>query len=152
MDRLVGTELGPTEWHTVTQSDINAFADTTGDTQWIHVDVERASAESPFGGTVAHGFLTLSLISRFLFEVDLFPTSAKQIINYGIDRARFITPVRAGTRVRARIEVLNVQDRPDGSKLVKCQATIEVENADRPALVAEVLNLLVPHAAGKATL
>lgn len=150
LDRLVSTELGPTEWHTVTQSDINAFADTTGDTQWIHVDVERASAESPFGGTIAHGFLTLSLISRFLFEVDLFPRTAKQIINYGLDRARFITPVRAGSRVRARFHVLNVQNRADGSMLVKCQATVEVENADRPALVAEVLNLIVPASTGVA--
>lgn len=144
LNKLADQELGPTAWHTITQADINAFADTTGDAQWIHVDVERARAESPYESTIAHGFLTLSLISKFLFEVDVFPRSAKQIINYGLDRARFISPVRAGERVRARIRVQGVQERADGSTLVKCQATVEIENSSRPALVAEVLNLLAP--------
>lgn len=133
---LVGTELGPSDWIDVTQSRIDTFAVATDDHQWIHVDVERAK-EGPFGGPVAHGFLTLSLLIPLwseLFDVD--GVSAK--VNYGLDRVRFTSPVRAGSRIRLVATIASVEEVKGGYQLgVSC--VIEIEGAGRPAVVADFL-------------
>ena len=138
----VGREIGPGEWHEITQERVNQFAEATGDHQWIHVDVEKA-AEGPFGGTIAHGYLTLSLIPMLNWELWTV-TGVAMGVNYGSDKVRFLTPVRVGSRVRLRVKVLSVDARPDGSLLVKNEATVEVEGSDKPALIAHTLSLTVP--------
>ena len=135
-------ELGTSDWHEITQEQINQFAEATGDHQWIHVDPVRA-AEGPFGGTIAHGYLTLSLIPMLNWELWTF-TGAAMGVNYGSDKVRFLTPVRVGSRVRMRGKVLSVDARPDGSLLVKNEVTIEVEGSEKPALIAHTLSLTVP--------
>jgi acyl dehydratase len=139
---FVGREIGPGEWHEITQERVNQFAEATGDHQWIHVDVEQA-AEGPFGGTIAHGYLTLSLIPMLSWELWTY-TGAAMGVNYGSDKVRFLTPVRVGARVRLRATVLAVDARPDGSLLVKNEVTVDVEGSDKPALVAQTLALVVP--------
>ncbi|MCU1602061.1 MAG: dehydratase [Frankiales bacterium] len=138
----VGKEIGPGEWHEITQERVNTFAEATGDHQWIHLDVEKAK-DGPFGGTIAHGYLTLSLVPMLNWELWTY-TGVAMGVNYGSDKVRFLTPVRVGSRVRARTTVLSADLRPDGSYLVKNQVTIEVEGSDKPALVAETLSLAVP--------
>ena len=138
----IGKEIGPGEWHEITQERVDQFAEATGDHQWIHVDPARA-AEGPFGGTIAHGYLTLSLIPMLNWELWTF-TGAAMGVNYGSDKVRFLTPVRVGSRVRMRGKVLSVDARPDGSLLVKNEVTIEVEGSDKPALIAHTLSLPVP--------
>ncbi|GAA1827920.1 MaoC family dehydratase [Pseudonocardia ailaonensis] len=139
LDRLpdhVGRTLGPTDWLTVEQARIDGFADATGDDQWIHVDPVRAAA-SPFGGTIAHGYLTLALSSYFLpqlFVVD----EAGMAINYGLDRVRFPSPVRSGSRVRCEAHLAAVDPVTGGFQL-RTRATLSVDGADRPACVAELL-------------
>jgi acyl dehydratase len=137
----VGTQLGETEWLEITQQQVNQFADATGDHQWIHVDVERA-ASGPYGGTIAHGYLTLSLIARFgeeLFSVE--GVTAK--LNYGVNKVRFPTPVPVGSRVRAGASIAGAQETPAGVQ-VSLQWVIELENSTKPACVAETVVLLVP--------
>ncbi|HET7665035.1 MAG TPA: MaoC family dehydratase [Mycobacterium sp.] len=137
LDELVaaqGSQLGPTDWLEVTQERVNLFADATDDHQWIHVDPERA-ANGPFGGTIAHGLLTLSLLPHFthqLYTVD----NVSMAINYGYNKVRFITPVRVGSRVRARAEIAKV-DQLDGAVQATVPVTVEIEGSDRPAAVAE---------------
>src|SRR5271157_4364173 len=142
-DRL-GSELGVSDWMLVDQELINEFAKCTGDRQWIHVDVERARRESPFGGPVAHGYLTLSLIGPLSLDVGVVPSDAAAGFNYGLDKVRFLAPVPAGGRVRLRVVLDNVEERNDGQLLVMTRNTIEIENSDKPALIAEALALLVP--------
>ena len=134
MQALVEQEIGPSEWRTVTQEDINAFAALSGDDQWIHVDVEKAK-HSPFKSTIAHGFLTLSLLPLFTGECVRMP-SVKMGINYGTNKVRFITPVPVGSRLRGRFAIKEVEDIPGGVQVVML-ATIEIEGADKPACVAE---------------
>ena len=129
-----GTELGPTEWLEVNQDRVNLFADATDDHQWIHVDPERA-ANGPFGGTIAHGLLTLSLLPHFthqLYTVD----NIAMAINYGYNKVRFITPVRVGSKVRARAEIAKV-DQLDGAVQATVTVTVEIDGSDKPAAVAE---------------
>ena len=140
---LVGQELGVSGWTTVDQARIDAFAAVTGDDQWIHVDVERARRESPFGGTVAHGYLTLSLLPALRAEVGFAPSDAGPAVNYGLDRVRFLAPVRAGARVRVRVVLEGAEPKGRGA-LVKTRNTVEVEGADDPALVADALTLYLP--------
>ena len=140
----VGSELGVSDWMVVEQGRINEFAECTGDRQWIHVDVDRARRESPFGGPVAHGYLTLSLIGPLSLEVGVVPSDAAAGFNYGLDKVRFMAPVPAGGRVRLRVVLDTVEERKDGQLLVKTKNTIEIENSDKPALIAEALALLVP--------
>ena len=142
-DRL-GSELGVSDWMLVDQERINEFADCTGDRQWIHVDVERAKRESPFGGPVAHGYLTLSLIGPLSLDVGVVPSDAAAGFNYGLDKVRFLAPVPAGRRVRLRVVLDTVEERNDGQLLVKTKNTVEIENSDKPALIADALALLVP--------
>lgn len=133
----VGEELGVGEWVEVTQDRINTFADATGDHQWIHVDEERAK-QGPFGGTIAHGYLTLSLIPS-LGGGGLGLDGVKMGVNYGLDRVRFITPVAAGARVRARRKLLDVRE-GEGFVQMKVEVTVEIEAKDKPACVAETLS------------
>jgi acyl dehydratase len=140
---LVGRDLGVSSWVTLDQTMINAFAECTGDRQWIHVDVERAKRESPFGGTIAHGYLTLSLIAPATFELLVEPAGAKQAFNYGLDRVRFVAPVRTGARVRVRIKVLSVEDKGGGRLLVTTVNTVEIEGENKPALTAVALAMLI---------
>ena len=129
-----GSQLGPTDWLEVTQERVNLFADATDDHQWIHVDPERA-ANGPFGGTIAHGLLTLSLLPHFthqLYTVD----NIAMAVNYGYNKVRFITPVRVGVKIRARAEIAKV-DQLDGAVQATVPATVEIEGSDKPAAVAE---------------
>ena len=140
-----GSELGVSDWMLVDQQRIDEFADCTGDRQWIHVDVERAKRESPFGGPVAHGYLTLSLIGPLSLNVGVVPSDAAAGFNYGLDKVRFLAPVPAGGRVRLRVVLENVEEKNNGQLLVRTKNTVEIENSDKPALIAETLALLVPH-------
>jgi acyl dehydratase len=143
LDEFVGQELGVSDWVTIDQARIDTFAQCTGDNQWIHVDVERAARESPFGGTIAHGYLTLSLLASLAMEVGLIPADASAGLNYGLDKVRFITPVRAGARVRSRIVLLEVERKDRGRVILKTSNELQIEGADTPALIAETLALLV---------
>jgi acyl dehydratase len=136
LERLVGTGIGPSDWREVTQEDVDAFADVTGDDQWIHVDVERARQESPFGTTVAHGNLTLSMIDGFRKEL-LESSGFKLGVNYGWNRVRFPAPVPTGSRVRASVKVGSVDEVGDGWWQVVQQWTVEVEGSEKPACVGE---------------
>ncbi|MBX6384113.1 MAG: MaoC family dehydratase [Microbispora sp.] len=136
-----GEHLGYSEWREITQERVNLFADATGDHQWIHVDPERAK-DGPFGTTIAHGYLTLSLLPSLvgeLYRVD----GLRMAINYGLNKVRFPRPVPVGSRVRAGAEIVDVKGTPSGT-LVNLRVTIEVEGVDKPACVAETLTLFVP--------
>lgn len=137
-----GTELGPSDWLLIDQQRINQFAEATNDHQFIHVDPEKAAA-TPFGSTIAHGFLSLSLISHLVGQIMLKPKGVVMGINYGSDKVRFLQPVKVNSRVRARARVEKVSARPGGQFLTKITATIEIENEIRPALVAEILSLYI---------
>ena len=139
-----GTEVGASPWRTVTQEIIDKFADATDDHQFIHVDPKRAASETPFGGTIAHGFLVLSLLSAMTYET-LPPLEGEGIgINYGFERIRFVTPVKAGARIRARFVLAEVNVRPSGVVQMSYDVTIEVENTVKPALTARWLTLTMP--------
>ena len=133
----VGTEIGVTDWMEITQDRVNAFADATDDHQFIHVDPERAS-RTPFGGTIAHGFLTLSLTVPMSFAVELAVGEPKMAINYGLDRVRFPAPVRVGSNLRARV-VLHAVSEVAGGIQVNRTVTMEVEGTEKPAMVAETV-------------
>src|SRR5947209_6083491 len=138
--KLVGRELGPSEWMTVDQAMIDKFAEATGDHQWIHVDVERAKKEMPGGKTIAHGYLTLSLLPR-LAPTLLKVNKRKRGINYGSNKIRFTNPVPAGSRIRLKQTIKAVEDVPDNGVRITSEMVIEVEGQERPALVAEVLSI-----------
>ena len=140
---FVGQELGVSEWITIDQERIDAFADATGDHQWIHVDVERARAESPLGTTIAHGYLTLALLPGLTGSLALFPAGTTYALNYGTDKIRFVSPVRAGDRIRARVSLSEVTPRGDGRLLLKTTNTVEIEGEEKPAMIAELLVLIV---------
>lgn len=138
----VGTHLGFSDWTEITQQRVDEFADATGDHQFIHVDVEKAK-QTPFGGTIAHGFLTLSLISRMAAEAMLVPDTSRMVVNYGLDRVRFLAPVISGSRVRGRFRLDSVEEKAPGQILLRHTVTVEIEGAGRPALTAEWLALIV---------
>ncbi|MGA7227237.1 MAG: MaoC family dehydratase [Acidimicrobiia bacterium] len=135
---LIGSEIGVSDWMEVTQDRVNAFADATDDHQWIHVDQQRA-AQGPFGSTIAHGFLTLSLTVKLSSEVELDVGSPRMAINYGLEKVRFPAPVPVGSRIRARVRLVSVSD-VDGGIQVNRQVTIEVEGQEKPAMVAETVS------------
>jgi acyl dehydratase len=141
LKKAVGEHLGHSDWHTVTQEKVNQFADATGDHQWIHVDTEKAKS-GPFGGTIAHGYMTLSLIP--MLHAQIYRVEGLSMgINYGTNKVRFPTPVPVGSRVRAGAEVVEVNDIPQGAQAV-VRTTIEVEDTDKPACVADSVVVLVP--------
>ncbi|WP_193174887.1 MaoC family dehydratase [Oricola nitratireducens] len=139
----IGTEIGRSEWRTVTQEMINLFADATDDHQWIHLDQERAAKETPFGTTIAHGFLTLSLLSTLAYEALPALEGATMGINYGFDKIRFMAPVRAGAKVRAVFTLADADIRPSGRVLNTYDVTLEIENSLKPALTATWLTMAV---------
>jgi acyl dehydratase len=140
---FVGRELGASDWVAVDQDRIDRFAACTGDRQWIHVDVERARRESPFGGPIAHGYLSLSLVAAMVMELGVIPPDAATGLNYGLDKVRFIAPVKAGTRVRTRASLLAAEPQSGSRMLLKLQCTLEIEGEAKPALVAETLCMLI---------
>lgn len=140
---LLGQEVGVSNWILVDQAMIDTFGDVTHDTQWIHMDPARAAAETHFGGTIAHGFLTLSLASRFVYDCFQPPKGQVMGINYGFERLRFLTPVTAGSRVRGRFVLNKVEKRSDTAILRETGLTIEIEGQDKPALVADWLGMIV---------
>jgi acyl dehydratase len=133
----VGQELAVSDWFAITQDTINMFADATGDHQWIHVDTARAAAESPFKATIAHGFLTLSLVSALLRSA-VNPTGSRMAINYGLNRVRFVSPVVSGSRVRGRFTLANVEE-TGGSIQATWRVTVERDGGDKPVCVADWL-------------
>jgi acyl dehydratase len=140
---VLGQEIGPSEWRTVTQEDIDRFAELSGDDQWIHVDVERAKRESPFGTTVAHGNLTLSLIDGF--RKDMIASSGFALgVNYGWNKVRFPAPVPAGSRVRARAEVVSVDDVGGGWWQIVTRFTLDVEGSEKPCCVGDSVGRALP--------
>jgi len=143
IDRFVGRELGVSQWVHMDQQRINEFARCTGDNQWIHVDEERAGRESAIGTTIAHGFLTLSVVGPAALEVWIRPAGIRTALNYGIDRVRFIAPVPSGAHVRSRVKLLTVEPKGEGRILITTENTVEVEGREKPALVANVLVMAV---------
>ena len=139
--RRIGDEIGVSSWLTVDQARIDAFADATEDRQFIHTD-PAAAAQTPFGATIAHGFLSLSLLSRMGSEVFLAPEGVKMALNYGLDRVRFLAPVRSGKRVRGRFTLDSVEEKAPGQILFRYTVTVEIEGEDKPALTAEWLGLI----------
>lgn len=137
----LGTEIGVSPWTSIGQSQIQRFAEVTGDHQWIHVDVERASKESPFGGPIAHGYLVLSLLPSLAWQV-LTVQGPRLAVNYGLDRVRFLTPVSADRRVRLRVTLAELREAPMGT-LATYENTFELEGAEKPACIARSLTLYV---------
>ena len=137
---LIGQEVGVSRWLTVDQARIDAFARITEDEQFIHVDPERARA-TPFGGTIAHGFLTLSLASTMSYDAVAPLDGMVMGVNYGFDKLRFLAPVPAGSKVRGRFKLLSAEDKGGGRWLLKHELTVEIEGADKPALIAEWLSM-----------
>lgn len=138
LHELVGQEVALSDWIAVTQEQVDRFADATGDHQWIHVDVERAKKELPFGGTVAHGFLTLALLPRLLGQSISLGSNVKMLLNYGLNRVRFPAPLPVGSQVRGRILLQSVEDIPGGVQVVWA-VTIEREGSEKPVCVAEFI-------------
>jgi acyl dehydratase len=141
LEKAVGTHLGHSDWHTVTQKQIDTFADATGDHQWIHVDPEKA-AQGPFGKTIAHGYLTLSLVPQLVWQVYKVENLAMGV-NYGSNKVRFPAPVPVDSRIRAGVELVSLVPGGNGYQLT-ARVTIELEGSDKPACVAETVTILVP--------
>lgn len=133
----VGQEVGITNWFPITQDQVNRFADATGDYQFLHIDQDRAIQESCYGGTIAHGLLILSLLPMFSSQGTLKIRGATAKVIYGMDRLRFTNPVRIGKRIRARFTLLSAEERSENEVLLRHQVTIEIENEDKPALIAD---------------
>src|SRR6266436_9155594 len=146
LGQKVGHELGVSGWVKIDQARIDAFASCPGDHPWIHVDVERAKQESPFRSPIAHGYLTLAMVAPLAMEIGVIPSDAAAGLNYGIDKVRFLAPVPAGARVRLRVVLTGIEPRDGGQMIMRTQNTLEVEGAEKPALIAETLALLIPAA------
>jgi acyl dehydratase len=140
--RLEGTELAPSPWLEITQARVNQFADATNDHQFIHTDAERAR-QTPFGGTIAHGFLTLSLLSDLLAACWPVPDGLEMGLNYGSDKVRYLAPVKTGQRIRARGKILEVSEKRPGQWLLKTSVTVDIEGESAPALIAEILSMFI---------
>jgi acyl dehydratase len=137
----VGLPIGVSEWIKMGQERIEQFADATDDHQFIHVD-QKLAVQTPFGGTIAHGFLSLSLLSRMAADVMLIPDTTKMAVNYGLDRVRFLAPVRSGKRVRGHFTLAAADEKAPGQLLLKHNVTVEIEGEEKPALTAEWLGLI----------
>ncbi|HGY9627377.1 MaoC family dehydratase [Pseudomonas juntendi] len=140
LSHYVGKPLGRSEWLKIDQLRINQFAEATGDFQFIHVDPEKA-AKTPFGSTIAHGFLTLSLIPKLMEDILVLPEGLKMALNYGLDSVRFIQPVKVDSRVRLSVELAEATEKKPGQWLLKVTATLEIEGEEKPAYIAEPLSL-----------
>jgi acyl dehydratase len=140
--RAVGESLGSSDWVQITQERVDTFAEATGDHQWIHVDPDRARAESPYGGTIAHGYLSLSLLPALGWQIYSIE-GAKMGVNYGSNKVRFPAPVQVGSRVRLHSVLLDTAERPDGAVHMVVEQTLEIEGHPKPALVAETVSRVV---------
>lgn len=140
LSQYVGKELGRSAWLKIDQQRINLFAEATGDFQFIHVDPEKA-AKTPFGSTIAHGFLTLSLIPKLIEDILVLPEGLKMVVNYGLDSVRFIQPVKVDSQVRLKVDLTEVTEKKPGQWLLKAIATLEIEGEEKPAYIAESLSL-----------
>ncbi|MGK8287135.1 MaoC family dehydratase [Pseudomonas putida] len=140
LSQYVGKELGRSDWLKIDQQRINLFAEATGDFQFIHVDPEKA-AKTPFGGTIAHGFLRLSLIPTLMEDILVLPEGLKMVVNYGLDSVRFIQPVKVDSKVRLKVELGEVTEKKPGQWLLKATATLEIEGEEKPAYIAQPLSL-----------
>ncbi|MFK3769698.1 MaoC family dehydratase [Pseudomonas putida] len=140
LSQYVGKELGRSDWLKIDQQRINLFAEATGDYQFIHVDPDKA-AKTPFGCTIAHGFLTLSLIPKLMEDILVLPEGLKMVVNYGLDSVRFIQPVKVGSKVRLKVDLGEVTEKKPGQWLLKATATLEIEGEEKPAYIAEPLSL-----------
>lgn len=138
----IGSDIGASPWIAVSQADIDAFADVTGDHQFIHVDPE-AAGKTPFGGTIAHGFLTLSLLSQMAAGVMLVPDTTRMAVNYGFEKVRFIAPVRSGSRVRGHFSLVAMEEKNPGQWQFLHKVVVEIEGEDRPALQADWIGLII---------
>ncbi|MCM2463492.1 MaoC family dehydratase [Pseudomonas sp. CG7] len=136
----VGQELGRSDWLTIDQDRINLFAEATGDFQFIHVDPVKA-AQTPFGSTIAHGFLSLSLMPKLMEDILILPEGVKMVVNYGLDSVRFIHPVKVDSKVRLKVDLVEVTEKKPGQWLLKATATLEIEGSEKPAYIAEPLSL-----------
>ena len=141
LTRWVGRELGLSAWHKVDQNLVDCFAACTGDDQWIHVDAQRAK-EGPFGGTIAHGWLLASLLAPWMLTALSQTVGSSRALNYGVDKLRFLNPVRSGSWVRGRIVLASIEPRGNGNVLLAMNCTVEIEGSAKPALVATTLTLL----------
>ncbi len=139
----IGKTFGPSAPVVLSQDDINGFAEITGDRQWIHVDVERAKTESPYKTTIAHGFLTLSLLAAAVGSAGAMPSDAQAVLNYGLEKVRFLAPVPSGAAVQASFTLSAVEDKGPGKQLVRFEAVLTVEGNDKPAVIAELLALVM---------
>jgi len=139
---FVGQEIGSSDWMTVDQPMIDAFAKLTGDRQWIHIDMERAEREAPTGTTIAHGLLTLSLLPMMRSEIGVIPKGTGRAINYGYDKIRFLAPIKSGARIRTHVTLSTVTPRGNGL-LIDTRNTVEIEGEDKPAMIADSLTLLL---------
>ena len=142
LPELVGKVYAPTDWLEITQERVDQFADATNDHQFIHVDKEKAS-QTPFGGTIAHGYLTMSLLSYFSMQSGVLPEGLVMAVNYGSDKVRYLAPVPVGKRVRAHMKITDVSEKNPGQWLIRTAVTIEIEAVETPALVAEILGLFI---------
>ncbi|WP_406820090.1 MaoC family dehydratase [Pseudomonas sp. KnCO4] len=140
LSQYVGKELGRSAWLKIDQQRINLFAEATGDFQFIHVDPAKA-AQTPFGCTIAHGFLTLSLIPKLIEDILVLPQGLKMVVNYGLDSVRFIQPVKVDSQVRLQVKLAEVLEKKPGQWLLKAVATLEIDGEDKPAYIAESLSL-----------
>ncbi|WP_122584923.1 MaoC family dehydratase [Pseudomonas viridiflava] len=140
LKNYIGKELGCSDWLTIDQERINLFAEATGDFQFIHVDPVKA-AHTPFGATIAHGFLTLSLIPKLMGDLLVLPEGMKMVINYGLDTVRFVQPVLVNSRVRLKVELTDATEKKPGQWLLKATTTMEIEGQEKPAFVAEPLSM-----------
>ena len=140
LSQYVGKELGRSDWLKIDQARINLFAEATGDYQFIHVDPEKA-AKTPFGSTIAHGFLSLSLIPKLMEDILVLPEGLKMVVNYGLDSVRFIQPVKVDSRVRLKVDLTDATEKKPGQWLLKATVTLEIEGQEKPAYIAEPLSL-----------
>ena len=143
LGEFVGRELGVSPWTLIDQARIDQFAACTGDRQWIHVDVERARVESPFKTTIAHGYLLLSTVAPSVLELLVEPAGIRSALNYGLDRVRFLSPVRAGSRIRNRVKLVSVEPKGDDRALVTTEHAVEIDGEDKPAVIAQALALVM---------
>jgi acyl dehydratase len=143
LEKMQGSELGASQWLTVTQDLIDGFGKSTRDDDWLHLDPERAARETPYGGTIAFGFWTLGMLTHFSHEIGMWPSDIAYGLNYGLDRVRWISPVPVGSRIRNRCVLTGFDERGAGQFLIRTSNTIEIEGKDRPALIAEWLGLFV---------
>lgn len=141
--KMKGLELGVSQWLTVTQELMRGFGESTKDDDWLHLDPVRAASETSFGGTIAFGFWTLSMLTHFSHEIGMWPSDIGYGLNYGLDRVRWISPVPVGSRIRNRCVLIRFDERDEGQFLIRTSNTIEIEGKERPALLAEWLGLFV---------